>query len=111
MILDVLRDRNTLYRDAGRQGIENNFTLRIINKHNQPHQYELSIRGIEGIAIQTPTTVAVDAESVYTLPTSVTVPHEYAVGGQTIEFVLEASDDPTIRVVEESRFRGPTGGN
>ena len=111
VILDVLRDRNTLYRDAGRQGIENNFTLRIINKHNQAHVYELSVAGIEGIVIQTPTTVAVDAESVYTLPTSVTVPHEYAVGGQTIEFVLQASDDPTIRVVEESRFRGPTGGN
>ncbi len=110
VILDVLRDRNTLYRDAGRRGIENNYTLRIINKHNRDHEYTLSVRGLDGAAIQTETRVAVGAESVYTLPTSVTAPHEMAVGGQRIEFVLEALDDPTIRVVEESRFRGPTGG-
>ncbi len=110
VILDVLRDRNTLFRDVGRQGIENNFTLRIVNKRNEAREYELSVRGLDGIAIQTETRIAVDAESVYTLPTSVTAPHESAVGGQRIEFILEAIDDPNIRVTEESRFRGPTGG-
>lgn len=109
VILDVLRDRNTLFRDVGRQGIENNFTVRIINKQNEAHEYQLSVRGLDGIAIQTETRVGVAAESVFTLPTSVTAPHESAVGGQRIEFVLEATDDPTIRVVEESRFRGPSG--
>lgn len=111
VILDVIRDRNTLYRDVGRAGIENSYTLRIINKHNRPHEYELSVRGLEGASIQSETRVQVGAESVYTLPTSVTVPHETAVGGQTIEFVLEATDDPSIRVVEDSRFRGPEAGN
>ena len=33
VILDVIRDRNTLYRDVGRQGIENSYTVRIVNKH------------------------------------------------------------------------------
>jgi len=107
VILDVIKDRNTLYRDVGRQGIENNFTVRIVNKHNQDHEYELEVSGIDGIAIRTETRIDVPAESVYTLPTSVTVPHENAAGGQIIEFELQASDDPSIRVVEESRFRGP----
>jgi len=109
VILDVLRDRNTLFRDVGRQGIENSFTVRIINKQNEAHEYQLSVRGLDGIAIQTETRVDVAAETVYTLPTSVTAPHESAVGGQRIEFIIEATDDPTIRVVEESRFRGPSG--
>lgn len=110
VILDVLRDRNTLFRDVGRLGIENSFTLRIVNKQNEPRGYVLSVRGLDGISIQTDTRIDVDAESVYTLPTSVTAPHESAIGGQRIEFVLEAVDDPNIQVVEESRFRGPAGG-
>jgi cytochrome c oxidase accessory protein FixG len=108
VILDVIRDRNTLFRDAGRLGIENNYTVRIINKHGQDHEYVLSVRGLEGAEIRSETRVSVPAETVYTLPTTVTAPHEVAVGGREIEFVIEAADDPSIRVVEESRFRGPT---
>jgi len=108
VILDVLRDRNALYRDVGRQGIQNSYTLKIVNKHNLDHEYVLSVRGLDGIVIQTATRFSVPAESVYVLPTAVTAPHESAVGGRTIEFVLQAADDSTIRVVEESRFRGPS---
>jgi polyferredoxin len=109
LILDVLRDRNTLYRDAGRRGIENSYTLKIVNKHNLDHEYQLSVRGLAGIEIQTETHIAVPAESVFVLPTSVLAPHASAIGGRTIEFVLESIDDSSIRVVEESRFRGPSG--
>ena len=107
VILDVIRDRNTLFRDAGRAGIENSYTLRIINKHNRPHVYELSVNGLEGATIEGETRFSVDPETVYTLPTTVTVPHEYAVGGQSIYFAITAMDDPTITVEELSRFRGP----
>ena len=109
VILDVLRDRNALYRDAGRQGVENSYTLRIVNKRNTPHTYELEVRGIEGITLQTAAETYVGPESVVTLPTTVTVPHEYAVGGQRIEFVLVARDDPSITITEDSRFFGPRG--
>jgi len=108
VILDVLRDRNTLYRDVGRQGIANSFTLRIVNKNNTDHEYMLSVSGLDGIRIQGETRVVVGGESVFTLPITVTAPHESAVGGKTIEFVLESADG-SIRIVEESRFRGPSG--
>lgn len=111
VILDVIRDRNTLYRDVGREGIENSYTLRVINKRNIDREYALSVHGIDGIRIQTETRFTVRGESVYTLPTSVVAPHESAIGGQRIEFVLEAVDEPGIRVEEESRFRGPAGGD
>ena len=109
VILDVLRDRNALYRDAGRQGIENSYTLRIVNKQNTPRRYELSVEGLPGITLQTPSISDVEAESVLTLPTTVAVPHEYAVGRQRIEFRLQAVDEPGIAVREESRFFGPSG--
>lgn len=107
VILDVLRDRNTLYRDVGRQGIANSYTLRIVNKHNIDHEFSLSVSGLEGIRIQSETRVAVPAESVFTLPVSVTAPHASAVGGKNIDFILESADG-SIRIVEQSRFRGPS---
>lgn len=108
VILDVLRDRNTLYRDVGRQGIANSYTLRIVNKHNIDHEYLLSVSGLDGIKIQSETHVYIPGETVFTLPTTVTAPRESAVGGNTIEFILETVDG-SIRIVEESRFRGPSG--
>ena len=109
VILDIIRDRNTLYRDVGRQGIENSYTVRIVNKRNQGHNYRLTVSGLDGIAIRTETEFPVAAESVFTLPISVTAPHESAIGGNMIEFTLQSLDDAEITVTEESRFRGPSG--
>jgi len=108
VILDAIRDRNALYRDVGRQGIENSYTLKIINKQNVAHEYVLSVQGLTGIEIRTETRFTVSPESVFTLPTSVIVPHDSAKGGNNIEFVLESTDGSNVRLIEESRFRGPT---
>ena len=108
VIMDVIRDRNALYRDVGRQGIENTFSIRIINKHNIDHVYVLSVSGPDGIQLRTETEIFVAGESVATVPVSVTVPHENAFGGNVIRFNLTSMDNAEISVVEESRFRGPT---
>ncbi|HZW60418.1 MAG TPA: cytochrome c oxidase accessory protein CcoG, partial [Woeseiaceae bacterium] len=107
VILDVIRDRNTLYRDVGRSGIENSYTVRVVNKHNRDHRYRLSVTGLDGIRLESDDEFLVPAESVHTLPISVTAPHAAAVGGNVIEFHLESVDDRSIAVTEESRFRGP----
>ncbi|MDH3440653.1 MAG: cytochrome c oxidase accessory protein CcoG [Gammaproteobacteria bacterium] len=108
VILDVIRDRNALYRDVGRAGIENSYTIRVINKHNEQHEYVLSVSGIEDMTLSADEPFEVAGESVFTLPVSVTVPHEYASGGQVIEFRIDATDNSDISMTEESRFRGPT---
>jgi cytochrome c oxidase accessory protein FixG len=108
VILDAMRDRNALYKDVGRRGIENSYTLKIINKQNVDREYRLSVQGLDGIELVSEAEISVAAESVYTLPTSVTVPREMAAGGNTIEFVLQDVNDSSIRIVEESRFRGPS---
>jgi cytochrome c oxidase accessory protein FixG len=108
-ILDVIRDRNALYRDVGRAGIENNFTVRVINKQNTARDYVLSVSGIAGIEISTVGEFHVGGESVVTLPVAVTVPHASAAGGNVIRFELRSTDGSNIVVTEESRFRGPTG--
>ncbi|MCB1844737.1 MAG: cytochrome c oxidase accessory protein CcoG, partial [Halioglobus sp.] len=110
VILDVIRDRNALYRDIGRDGIENSYTVRIVNKQNRAHSYRLSVAGMEGLSLHMDMVIDVAAESVKTVPVSVIAPHETAVGGKKIEFHLASIDDPSIKVVEESRFRGPNEG-
>ena len=107
-IMDVMRDRNALYRDVGRQGIENSFTIRIINKQNTEHDYALSVSGLDGIQLGTAAEFSIAGESVMTLPVSVTVPHEHAGGGNVITFELNSTDGSGITLIEESRFRGPT---
>jgi cytochrome c oxidase accessory protein FixG len=107
-IMDVIRDRNALYRDVGRMGIENTFTIRIVNKQNEGHSFNLSVSGVEGIELRTAADMYIAGESVETLPVSVVVPHEYADGGNVITFELNSTDGSDISVTEESRFRGPT---
>lgn len=107
VIMDVIRDRNTLYRDVGLRGIENSYTIRIVNKQNRDHNYRLSVSGLAGIELETTTDTFVGAESVTTLPVSVTAPHESVRASNVIEFRLTSTTDPDIDVTEESRFRGP----
>jgi cytochrome c oxidase accessory protein FixG len=107
VILDVIRDRNALYRDVGREGIQNTYTIRVVNKHNTAHDYQLAVSGPDGIRLESNGAFSVAPESVFTLPVSVTVPHESAGGGHTILFHLRSTDGSDIRISEESRFRGP----
>ena len=49
--LDVIRDRNTLYRETNEGLIENVYTLKILNMDEQPHQYDLRAEGIDGLKL------------------------------------------------------------
>ncbi len=108
LIVDVLRDRNALYRDVGREGIENTYAINAINKARDSRRYEISVSGIEGARIVTDTVIEIPAESVLRVPVAVRVPHENAEGGQRIEFTLTSIDGTGTVETEDSRFRGPT---
>lgn len=107
LIVDVLRDRNALYRDLGRNGIENTYTLHIINQDSIDRDFEISVDGIPGIALTVDSRVRVAAGSLRKVPVAVRVQQAQASGGHTISFSIQALDDPTLLVHEKSRFRGP----
>ncbi|MEN0043418.1 MAG: cytochrome c oxidase accessory protein CcoG [Pseudomonadota bacterium] len=108
LLVDVMRDRNALYRDVGREGIENSFAINAVNKARESRRYEISVSGVEGARIATDTIVEIPAESVLRVPVAVRVPHENAEGGQRIEFTFTSIDGTGTVVSEDSRFRGPT---
>ena len=109
VILDVIRDRNTLYREIPGDMIENIYTLKLINQVNEPRSFAVEVSGFEGITLDgVPGLVEVDPGGVLSLPVRVRAHRDDAYGIMNIEFSITAADDPGVTVTEDSRFLGPT---
>jgi polyferredoxin len=67
--LDVIRDRNTLYRETNEGLIENVYTLKILNMDKVDHQYALTVSGIPGLTLHKDVeSIHADAGKVQELP-------------------------------------------
>ncbi|MFP7721302.1 4Fe-4S dicluster domain-containing protein [Lysobacter sp. A3-1-A15] len=74
LIAEVLRDRNALYREVA-GGIENGYTLKLVNKTDQDEVYTVSIEaGSPGLVLQPLEPVRVPAQQVAELPLTVNGP-------------------------------------
>ena len=107
--LDVIRDRNTLYRETREGLIENVYTLKILNMDSASHRYTLRADGIDCLKLVT------DRPELEVAAGSV---HETVVRLQADEFNLEqrsvpvrfhlqARDANHLSIIEEARFVGP----
>jgi cytochrome c oxidase accessory protein FixG len=106
--LDVMRDRNALYRPLADGGIENVYLLRILNKDTRPHRYVLSASGLPGIAIDTDAPEhLVGPGEVYSLAARVRVPAGTVAGSQQIRVEVAAVDDPSLAAGRDTRFLAP----
>ena len=107
--MDVLRDRNALYRTLDDGRIENSYTLKINNRSETPHSYRLEARGIEGIQAQSdPATITLPPGAIQPIPARVQVPASAVSGSVDVELILHTVDDPDAPVIRETaRFLGP----
>ncbi len=107
--LDVIRDRNSLYRETPDGLIENVYTLKILNMDIRPHRYRLSAEGIDDLKLvleRAP--IAAGAGEVTEVPVRLQAPaEELEHRSSHVRFTLQAEDDPALRVSEEARFLGP----
>jgi cytochrome c oxidase accessory protein FixG len=107
--LDVIRDRNALYRESRPGYIENVYTLRIINKDARAHRFDLAVAGLPTVAIETDTpALEIEPFEIATLAARVVV--EDGVigrGGHDVEFTLTAADDGKLTTTETGRFFTP----
>ena len=109
VILDVIRDRNSLYREVSDDMIENIYTLKLVNQNNNPRSFYLDVGGAEGIELDgVGDTVDVEGGGVLNLPVRVRAHRDNAYGIMTIQFSVTAVDDENVSVVADSRFLGPT---
>jgi polyferredoxin len=108
LILDVIRDRNALYREVHGDRIENIYSLKVINLDNAPHTYSLLVSGIDQLQVATPTgAIQVPAGTVSNVITRLEAPAAAVGGVRQITITLSALDNPAIRVSEKARFIGP----
>ena len=107
--LDIIRDRNALYRDSRPGYIENVYMLRVINKDQEPHAYEITVAGPPTATLETdPAAIEVAAGEIATIAARVSIEDgAVASGGHDIEFSLQASDVPDLATTETNRFISP----
>ena len=107
MLLDVIRDRNALYRVAADGSIENAYLLRIVNKEDRPHVFSVRIEGApEIVLVEAGATHAAAPEEVLTVPVTLRAPAGSVKGRADLRFVVD-SDAEGVQAVEETRFFGP----
>ena len=108
LILDVIRDRNTLYRELSAGMVENTYTLKVINQSNDPRSFNLSVAGVDGIELDgVDNPVVVEGGGVLSVPVRARAHRDDAYGIMTITFSAVATDDPGVAIEEDSRFLGP----
>jgi len=111
--LDIIRDRNSLYRETNAGLVENVYTLKVINMDDKPHRYTLEVSGEQSglhdlklIKSQQP--IDVPSGEVLNLPVSVSLdPIQLKRAANKIEFILYAEDNPKLYRREAARFLGP----
>jgi len=109
IILDVIRDRNTLYRELPGDVIENSYTVKVINQNNESRDFRLSVDGVSGLTLDgVAEQFTVDGGDVLSLPVRARTERDSAYGIMHITFTVSAVDDETVSITEDSRFLGPT---
>ena len=106
--VDVIRDRNSLFRENLTGLIENVYTLKIMNMDDKPHRYEITVNGIEGLQLAKYQPVEISAGTVEDISLSLLAKRENLHKPiMEVTFQLVATDNPQLTITEKSRFLGP----
>ncbi|MEM7282267.1 MAG: cytochrome c oxidase accessory protein CcoG, partial [Pseudomonadota bacterium] len=108
IILDVLRDRNALYREIPGGVIENVYTLRVVNMDTRPHKIEITVEGIPGVSLDLDDdSLGIPAGAVRSFAARIRVPEsEISDEIQKITVAL-STDDNRYELHESTVFIGP----
>ncbi len=107
--IDVMRDRNALYRERPDETVENVYNVKILNKDSQAHEFTISGSGLPGLQVDyRGPTVWVGAGQVQGVPVRIRIPEDALEGGADIQVSIEATDQPELRASGKARFLAPT---
>jgi len=107
--LDIIRDRNSLFREIKGGLVENIYNLRIVNMTNEKHRYHLQAGGIDGLQlINKAGDFEVGPSEVYNLNVQLRLdPVVLKRPSNEVTFTLNALTGEKITVIENARFIGP----
>ena len=105
--LDVLRDRNSLYRLTDDGQVDNVYTLRILNKTEHEQRFRIEARGGSPLTLLPVREYTVSSGAVYSLALRVRRAAYEPLGPETIEITVRSVDDPGVHATTDARFLAP----
>jgi cytochrome c oxidase accessory protein FixG len=105
--VDIIRDRNSLYRETNEGLIENVYTLKILNKSQETQRFSISIIGLEGHQFIGDTEVKVNGGEVFNLPISIAIDaYQLEESVTKFDFRVQALGENAaeVHVQESSKF-------
>jgi cytochrome c oxidase accessory protein FixG len=107
--MDVLRDRNALYREINDGRVENVYTLRIMNMDNETRRYTLDVSGIPELTavLDVPDIVAAPGEVIERSVRLQADRRALLKQSTPVYLTLKATDRPRQRLTQTGRFLGP----
>jgi len=106
--LNILRDRNALYRENFEGIISNTYTIKVLNMDLIDHDYTLKVTGIDGLSSSINDPISVKAGQVLEMPLLLSAePEALHQTSITITLTLQAINDKDISTESEGRFIGP----
>lgn len=104
--VDIIRDRNALFRETNDGLIENVYTLKVLNKSQQRTTYRIAVNDFENHRFIGEQEVTVDGGEVFSLPVSLAInPYELEEAVTEIHFTVHAiGTESDIMVSEPSKF-------
>jgi cytochrome c oxidase accessory protein FixG len=107
--IDVIRDRNALYRERPDGRVENVYNVKLLNKDREAHEFRITASGLPGVEIDyMGPTVWVAPGAVQSVPVRIRVPRGSVQGGTDVILSLEATDDPALTASGKARFIAPS---
>ena len=108
VIVDVLRDRNALYRVASDGSIENGYTIKLVNKRDVVQRFRISLADAGPVTLRdAPIEVSAEAEAVLNLALTLQAPAGAVTGRREVQLRIESLDrtDPPVKM--DTAFFGP----
>jgi cytochrome c oxidase accessory protein FixG len=110
--VDVLRERQHLYRQTSDGLIENTYTLRVMNMDTAAHEYRIKANGLPGATLLGPAQISVNGGDQREFAVRLSIdPAQLRRSNSAIEFEIEGVDNPRLQAISASRFIGPRGGH
>jgi cytochrome c oxidase accessory protein FixG len=105
--VDVIRDRGSLAREVEDGRIENTYRLQVMNTTETARRYVISASGLTGVELATEPEFEVPGAT--TRPVLVRLraaPENVPLGSNKVKIGVQAVDDPSVRVSEQTVFIG-----
>lgn len=106
--LNIIRDRNQLYRETSGL-IENIYTLKLINMDTHDHEFIVSAEGIDDMTLLIDRKdITVESGTVFDMPVRIRAREENLTGRSTeVYFTLTVPGNDDLSIIQTGKFLGP----